>query len=494
MINAATIVIPLNLYTNAQQQETETSVSDCQSLPPVFDSDVGEYIDLDSDTDLNFEAEKIIKVRITNSSTDVVSPDSQIVPGATACIQSPSVNESRKPFRGSNSSPFLNDISTCFSSPTSSKINSPSSLENIGSDVPNSRKEITQSIQDGHRRLISTLTEYIDEPIDEHEFKLFKSLFKLTPKDNKAANDMSSLLSILERKDIIAPGKYEKLKEVLSGINVKIIRDVIEPIEDEMRLESDISTFHDQAEIKPYSFHDQTVCRSPGLFSPETGPSYILKPPGQDYELRIWLTKIAPELDANDLDIMKFILGGEDGYPRSVLEKITSPLQLFGHLMDDGKLAHDNILFLQAMIYHTRKIDPYKKLMEYGEKYRDTLHFYEPSFNQEGWFMPVVLGSDPLKSGKQGKTIKSAHFTSNPGSASRFVTGILKHKHKSSPKTMIDVDIGVRQLARLMTIMGVPGSSERTMKKRERELFKPMVDVARDSCHEAITKECSETR
>ncbi|CAC5388590.1 unnamed protein product [Mytilus coruscus] len=59
---------------------------------------------------------------------------------------------------------------------------------------------------------------------------------------------------------------------------------------------------------------------------------------------------------------------------------------------------------------------------------------------------------------------------------------------------MIDFGIGVRHLARLMTIMGVPGSSERTMKKRERELFKPMVDVARDSCHEAITKECSETR
>lgn len=59
---------------------------------------------------------------------------------------------------------------------------------------------------------------------------------------------------------------------------------------------------------------------------------------------------------------------------------------------------------------------------------------------------------------------------------------------------MIDVGIGVRQLSRLMTIMGVPSSSERRMKKRERELFKPMVDVARDSCHEAITKKCSETR
>lgn len=53
---------------------------------------------------------------------------------------------------------------------------------------------------------------------------------------------------------------------------------------------------------------------------------------------------------------------------------------------------------------------------------------------------------------------------------------------------MIDVGIGVRQLFRIMTTMGVPSSSEITMKKRERELFKPMVDVARDSCYEAITK------
>ncbi|XP_052080734.1 uncharacterized protein LOC127718719 [Mytilus californianus] len=220
----------------------------------VFDSDVGDYIDLDSDADLNFEAEQFIEVRIINASKGVLSPDSQIVPGAATFNLSPLINKSTKPLSGSISGPFLNDISTCSSSPTSSKINSPSSLENRGSDVPNTRKE--RSIQDSHRRLITTLTEHIDDTIDEHEFKSFRSLFNLTPKDNKAANDMSSLLSILERKDMIAPGKYEKLKEALSGINVKIIRDVIEPIEDKIRLESDISTFQEQAEIVPYSFHD----------------------------------------------------------------------------------------------------------------------------------------------------------------------------------------------------------------------------------------------
>ncbi|XP_052079770.1 uncharacterized protein LOC127717933 [Mytilus californianus] len=344
----------------------------------VFDSDVGEYIDLDSDADLNFEAEKIIKVRITNASTD-----SQKVPGATACTLSPPVNKSTKPFSGSISRPFLKNISTCSSSPTSSKINSLSSLENIGSGVPNTRKEITRSIQDIHRRLTTELTDHIDATINNHEFQCLKNLFKLTPKEIKDAHNMSSLLSILERKDIIAPGKYEKLTEALLKINNKIIREVIEPIEDEMKLQSSKLPSQEQVDSVPYTSQDQRFCRSPGFFSTETAPSYSLKPPGPDYELNIWLTKIALKLNAKNLDTMKFILGGEDGSPRSVLEKITSPLQLFSHLIDDGKLTRDNILFLQAMLYHARRIDLYKKLMEYGEKYKDTLHFYEPSCNQE---------------------------------------------------------------------------------------------------------------
>lgn len=66
---------------------------------------------------------------------------------------------------------------------------------------------------------------------------------------------MSSLLAILERKGLMAPGKYEKLKEALSGINVTIVRDVIEPVEDKIRSESDIFTFQEQTEIIPYSFY-----------------------------------------------------------------------------------------------------------------------------------------------------------------------------------------------------------------------------------------------
>lgn len=34
------------------------------------------------------------------------------------------------------------------------------------------------------------------------------------------------------------------------------------------------------------------------------------------------------------------------------------------------------------MLYHAGKITLYKKLMEYGETFKDTLHFYEPNSNQ----------------------------------------------------------------------------------------------------------------
>ena len=60
--------------------------------------------------------------------------------------------------------------------------------------------------------------------------------------------------SHFRKKDIIAPRRYDKLKEALLGINVKIIREVIEPIEEEIkRLEPNMFTSPGQAEIDSYS-------------------------------------------------------------------------------------------------------------------------------------------------------------------------------------------------------------------------------------------------
>ncbi|XP_052079574.1 uncharacterized protein LOC127717781 [Mytilus californianus] len=233
------------------------------------------------------------------------------------------------------------------------------------------------SKEDIHTRLLTKLTEYIDVTINEHAFLSLKKLLLLTPKENIEANRMSSLLTILERNDIIAPGKYKKLKDALSNIDVRINREVIEPAEAEIQiLESKMLTSQGRTEIVPHT-------------SQETVPYYSLEHPGLDYQLNIFLIKIARELVAEDIENMKFLLGGECGTARSVLEQILTPLKLFDHLIKDGKLSRDNILFLQAMLFHARRIDLFKQLMDYGKHYRNILHFYEPSGNPANGYRDV---------------------------------------------------------------------------------------------------------
>ncbi|XP_071148871.1 uncharacterized protein [Mytilus edulis] len=233
------------------------------------------------------------------------------------------------------------------------------------------------SIQDIHRRLLTKLASYIDPTIDKSDFESLKKLLTQTPKERKDAYDMSSLLTILERNDTIAPGKYTKLKDAVSTIDVTINREVIIPAEAEIEsLESSMLTSQGQTEILPRT-------------SQETVPYYSLEHPGLDYQLNIVLTKIARELVSDDLEIMKFLLRGEGGTARSVLEQLSTPLKLFDHLINEGKLSRDNILFLQAMLYHARRIDLFKQLIDYGKQNRNTLHFYEPIGNPANGYRDV---------------------------------------------------------------------------------------------------------
>lgn len=108
------------------------------------------------------------------------------------------------------------------------------------------------SKDDIHTRLLTKLTEYIDITINEYAFESFKKLLTLTPKENVDANNMSSLLTILERKGTIAPGNYKKLKDALSSIDVTIIRNVIEPAEADIKRLS-MLTSQEHTEIVSYT-------------------------------------------------------------------------------------------------------------------------------------------------------------------------------------------------------------------------------------------------
>lgn len=76
-----------------------------------------------------------------------------------------------------------------------------------------------------------------------------------------------------------------------------------------------------------------------------------------------------------------FFFTGPGGAAKSVLEKIKTPFELFDHLRNVCKLSRDNLLFLQAMLFHANRIDLFKKLMTFGKKHKTDLHFYEPPGN-----------------------------------------------------------------------------------------------------------------
>lgn len=101
--------------------------------------------------------------------------------------------------------------------------------------------------------------------------------------------------------------------------------------------------------------------------------------PSLDYKLNVFLVNIAREITDEDLNIMKFVISGDQGSPRGVLEKITTALKLFDHLKGRCLLSRDNILCLQAMLYHARRIDLFNELLEFAKERGETLHCYPES-------------------------------------------------------------------------------------------------------------------
>jgi len=59
---------------------------------------------------------------------------------------------------------------------------------------------------------------------------------------------------------------------------------------------------------------------------------------------------------------------------------------------------------------------------------------------------------------------------------------------------MIEVGIGPRQVNKFVTALGIPGILAKTLKKREREIQKPLADLATTSCHQAVQEEIEKTR
>ncbi|CAG2226224.1 unnamed protein product [Mytilus edulis] len=71
---------------------------------------------------------------------------------------------------------------------------------------------------------------------------------------------------------------------------------------------------------------------------------------------------------------------------------------------------------------------------------------------------------------------------------------IITFREPFSGKTTVnggltDSGLGARQFSKLVTTMGIPGITAKTIKRREREIKIPIYDVAKDSCLRVIEEE-----
>ena len=64
---------------------------------------------------------------------------------------------------------------------------------------------------------------------------------------------------------------------------------------------------------------------------------------------------------------------------KSMREQITNVLDLFYHLKELRLLSPNNLVTLQALIWHLGRKDLYRKFVDFCETHPSTLHFYAPS-------------------------------------------------------------------------------------------------------------------
>jgi hypothetical protein len=91
---------------------------------------------------------------------------------------------------------------------------------------------------DKHAKLTTEISNYIDHSIDRDQYIRLKNRLKsvLTPKARTDANDILDILNSLEKIGFMAPGNYDKLKPILKEFDHSLVRDVVEPIEEEIRV------------------------------------------------------------------------------------------------------------------------------------------------------------------------------------------------------------------------------------------------------------------
>ncbi|RUS84020.1 hypothetical protein EGW08_008198 [Elysia chlorotica] len=111
--------------------------------------------------------------------------------------------------------------------------------------------------------------------------------------------------------------------------------------------------------------------------------------PSDDWELNLLLLKIAQQLDSSELENLKFLCSGSKGVPKRILSKFSTPEAFFTYLREQMMISRDNLLLLQAFMWHLQRKDLHELAADYARRIGNTLYFYAPSQEPEDGFKHV---------------------------------------------------------------------------------------------------------
>nr|KAG5710035.1 hypothetical protein BaRGS_030111 [Batillaria attramentaria] len=120
------------------------------------------------------------------------------------------------------------------------------------------------------------------------------------------------------------------------------------------------------------------------------GPCIADVIPSDDWELNVLLLKVAQALDDADFNKLKFLCTGRKGIPGGVLERLSTPEKLFTYLRQQKMISRDNLLLLQAFLWHVDRRDLHNMAADYARRLGETLYFYAPNPEPEFVFLSGV--------------------------------------------------------------------------------------------------------
>ncbi|XP_076110133.1 uncharacterized protein LOC143078942 [Mytilus galloprovincialis] len=101
--------------------------------------------------------------------------------------------------------------------------------------------------------------------------------------------------------------------------------------------------------------------------------------PSDDYQLHVFLMKIAKQITDEEFNEIKFYCSGKNGMAKGILEKIEDCISLFRHMKELNMLSNENLATFQAMIWHLGRKDLYRQFVEFCKNREDILHFFASS-------------------------------------------------------------------------------------------------------------------